>query len=138
TGFNSGPGGGSDSKGGEHFAPADASWTSPSGVKYFGADDLMTPYYTSSQRRIISIADAFVRRDAYGYSVKNPALALGTFYSGRNDAAAVAIDSTKTVYALNVNDHGVYRYDGGSSWTNVAPAKDVQSLAADKHGTLYA
>jgi hypothetical protein len=99
TGFNSGAGGGSDAKGGEHFAAPGASAT-VGGTTYYGADDLMTPYYSLSQRKVVSREDAYVLRDAYGYTVNDPAAALGTFYAvlnpstgklivrGRQDAAS--------------------------------------------------
>src|SRR5262249_7451187 len=71
-----------DTGGGEHFAAAGASAT-VSGTTYYGADDLMNPYYSNGggQRRIVSRNDAFVLRDSYGYTVNDPASVLGTFYA---------------------------------------------------------
>ena len=51
------------------------------GLKYWGTDDVLTPTFRDSQRRLISRNDAYVLRDAYGYTVNDPATALGTFYA---------------------------------------------------------
>jgi hypothetical protein len=98
TAFNSGLGGDSDAGGGNHFAPADASWTDPTTkVTYFGADDLMNPYYSSGQRRIVSLEDADVLRDAYGYSVNEPAQVLGTFYSVLDETGTLTLRGRQDV-----------------------------------------
>jgi autotransporter-associated beta strand protein len=88
----------SDKHGGEHFAAG--GFLNFGGNQYYGADDLMTPYYGNGQRRIVSRNDAFVLRDSYGYTVNDPASVLGTFYAlidpatgnlivrGRQDAAS--------------------------------------------------
>jgi hypothetical protein len=55
---------------------------------------------------------------------------------GHNDVAGVAIDSTDTLYALNAIDHGVYRYDGGQSWTQVGSG--ISSLVNDATGNVFA
>jgi hypothetical protein len=55
-----------------------------------------------------------------------------------DDAQSIAVDKTGTLYALSSGNHGVWRYDGGTSWTNVDPADDVQSIGVDKKGDLYA
>jgi hypothetical protein len=109
TSFNStADGTGQDTKGGEHFAAAGASAT-VGGTTYSGADDLMDVYYSSAggERRIVSREDAFVLRDAYGYTVNDPAAVLGTFYAvldetgtltvrGRLDAPSTDIVSLNT------------------------------------------
>jgi hypothetical protein len=78
TSFNSGNPG-TDTHGGEHFASGGS--LSFAGNQYDGADDLMNPYYGFSQRFIVSRNDAFVLRDAMGYTVTDPVSALGTFYA---------------------------------------------------------
>jgi Ca2+-binding RTX toxin-like protein len=72
-----------DTKGGEHAAaPNDAAYPIAfNGGQYYGTDDLMTPSYASGQRRLVSENDAFLLRDAYGYTVNDPAQVLGSFYS---------------------------------------------------------
>src|SRR5262249_13903222 len=66
---------------------------------YFGADDLMNPSGSSGQRHIVSHEDALVLQYAYGYTVHDPSVFGGTFYSvldetdtltlrGRQDAAS--------------------------------------------------
>lgn len=71
---------GTDRKGGQHFAPAGASYTK-NGTTYYGADDVMTPFYGSGQRRIVSYNDAEVLKNAMGYDVRDPDAALGDFYA---------------------------------------------------------
>ncbi len=108
TSFNSGNPG-TDAHGGEHFASGGS--LTYGGNSYDGADDLMTPYYGNGQRRIVSRNDAFVLRDAMGYTVNDPATVLGTFYAvldenghltvrGRQDAASI---DTLTVDTVNGN-----------------------------------
>jgi hypothetical protein len=82
TSFNSGNPG-TDAHGGEHFASGDS--LDFAGNHYDGADDLMNPYYGFGQRHIVSRNDAFVLRDAMGYTVTDPATALGTFYAVRDE-----------------------------------------------------
>ncbi len=90
TSFDSGPT--PDKKGGEHFAAAGATYTDPkTGIVYSGIDDLMTPYYSSGQRRIVSESDADVLRDAYGYSVNDPAQVLGTFYAVLDETGTLTV-----------------------------------------------
>jgi hypothetical protein len=90
TSFNTtAGGGGQDTHGGEHSA-AGGSLTF-GGNQYNGADDLMTPYYGSSQRRIVSRNDAFVLRDSYGYTVNDPATALGTYYAVKDNTGRLLI-----------------------------------------------
>ncbi len=74
-GQNSGP---FDFGNAEHYAPAGTSVT-VNGTTYFGADDLMTPYYLNSQRRQISQNDIGMLADAYGYTV-NSGAAFGSMY----------------------------------------------------------
>jgi hypothetical protein len=118
TAFNTGPNGGSDQGGGEHFAaPGGPLPINFNNTTFFGADDLMTPFYSMSQRRIVSRNDAFVLRDAFGYTVNDPATALGTFYDelnptngnllirGRQDAASndtITVTNTGTTLTVGV------------------------------------
>jgi hypothetical protein len=67
-----------NANGSQHHAPAGASAT-VNGVTYLGSDDLMTPYYSNNQRRLISDTDAWMLADAYGYSITLPST-FGTFY----------------------------------------------------------
>ncbi len=53
----------------DHFADAGASYTS-NGITYLGEDDLMTPYYSNSQRRQISQDDLAILQNSYGYTVQ--------------------------------------------------------------------
>jgi hypothetical protein len=90
-----------DSQGCEHFAAAGATYTDmTTNITYYGADDLMTPYYTNSQRRIISDEDLGVLRDAYGYTVSlSDSVAQnqdGSHYGGLGTFYAV-LDETGTL-----------------------------------------
>ena len=58
-----------DGNGPQHFAPAGAQFTL-NGVTYRGADDLMTPYYLASQRRLISMNDIRVLLHSYSISTQ--------------------------------------------------------------------
>jgi hypothetical protein len=69
------------------------------GRNYWGSDELMAAICHDSQRRLVSRNDAYLLRDSYGYTVNDPASALGTFYAqlddtgklwvrGRTDAAS--------------------------------------------------
>ena len=80
TSFDSGgqAGGPSDKGGAVHAAFVGASVT-VNGVTYRGSDDLMVPYYNTSQRALISSNDLLVLKDAYGYTITDPN-AFGTEY----------------------------------------------------------
>jgi hypothetical protein len=64
---------------GWHSAPPGASVT-VNGTTYSGVDELMTAYYTNSQRRLISDPMALMLKDAYGYTVNLPS-SFGTYYA---------------------------------------------------------
>ena len=49
----------------------------------------------------------------------------------------MAVDKKGDLYVLSFNNHGVWRYNGGMSWTNVDPVNDVQSMVVDGKGDLY-
>jgi hypothetical protein len=111
TAFNTPVNASSDTHGGEHFAAGGS--VVFNNVQYNGADDLMTPYYGRSQRRIVSRNDAFVLRDSYGYTVNDPASALGTFYAvldnsgtlhvrGRQDASSSDVITLDTFTVIGL------------------------------------
>jgi hypothetical protein len=54
-----------------------------------------------------------------------------------DDVQSMAVDGTGTLYALSFGNHGIWRYDGGQSWTNVRPANDVTTMVVDNTGALY-
>jgi hypothetical protein len=50
------------------------------GQNYYGADDVLNAFFTNGQRRLVSRNDAYILRDAYGYTVNDPD-SFGTWYS---------------------------------------------------------
>jgi len=69
------------------------------GHTYWGTEDLMNSSSADGERHLITRNDAYLLRDAYGYTVNDPATALGTSYAqldntgklwvrGRQDAAS--------------------------------------------------
>src|SRR5439155_419858 len=55
------------------------------GKTYISADDMMDPYYTFGQRRVVPQTMALLLHDAYGYTVVNPAT-FGTYYAVLNQS----------------------------------------------------
>jgi hypothetical protein len=92
TGFNGGvlPRPGATDRGAPvHSAPAGANAyyldSADNIVTYNGATDLMTPRFASHQRKLVPYTAALILKDAYGYTVRNPA-EFGTFYAMLNQS----------------------------------------------------
>src|SRR5262249_4153072 len=126
-------------------------------VRYDGADGVMTPWYGAGQRRIVSRNDAFILRDAYGYTVVDPATAQigldgNTFYAtldrssgkltirGRQDVASsdvITVDSTTTslgVPVVNVTVRLGTPVPGTAdpgAYTSTFPAGFISSIEID-------
>ncbi len=92
TSFDSGGQGGGgpvDSGSASHYAPPGSS-VNFGGFTYYGADDLMTPYYYSGQRRLVSQNDITMLADAYGYTV-TPAGYYGSHYDTLDNSGILRI-----------------------------------------------
>jgi hypothetical protein len=111
-----------DANGPQHFAPAGASVTI-GGTTYRGADDLMTPYYASSQRRLISENDIGMLLHAYGYTTQHAGY-YGTQYD------TLDADGTLRIQTPGVRDDQVIvTFSPGIVTVNLALGSPV--LGAD-------
>ena len=60
------------------------------GITYLGADDLMTPFYSNGQRRLISNNDTLILKDVYGYTMADSGT-YGTEYDTLDSSGLLRI-----------------------------------------------
>ena len=93
TSFDSGGGSSPNSSNagiGWHSAPDGSSYKAPDGTVYTADDELMSPYYTSGQPRLISDPLALMLQDAYGYTIDLPST-FATYYAVLNQQTGAAL-----------------------------------------------
>jgi Ca2+-binding RTX toxin-like protein len=68
-----------------HTAEPVNSYVSPSGVVYGGSQDMNNAVYEYGRRYLVSLEDALILQDAYGYTI-TPPQSFGTFYANLDPA----------------------------------------------------